>query len=86
MVHGDYRIHLSEEKNNYIVIRQNFPRLMIYVTIKGREYELTKLTLLDNCSASVLGKVLIEFELYLIGEIGHSFFLDDSRINGWHHE
>jgi hypothetical protein len=86
MVHGDYRIHLTEEKNNYVIIRQNFPRLMIYVTIDGNEYELTKLTLMDNCSASLLGKVLMEFELYLSGEIKQSLFIDDTRINGWHHE
>jgi hypothetical protein len=84
MLQSDYRIHLSFEKNDYVVIRQNFPHMMIYVTLIGNEYEITRLTLMDNCSASVLEKVLIQFESYLRGETEHRMIPNESRINGWH--
>ena len=65
----DYKIHLQEEKDKYVIIRQTNPRFMIYVDFKDQQLDITKIILLENCSAHVLGKALIEFESYFMGNL-----------------
>lgn len=70
----DYTIHLSDEKDKYIVVRNTHPRLMIHIDYVDSRVEVSKIVLMENCSPSHLGKVLMEFEMYikdeLIPEIG----------------
>lgn len=72
----DYQIHITGEPNNFIVVRKSHPNFMAYINYKDRVIELTKLNLLENCSPSTLGKILLEMELYLKGEITHKVMFD----------
>lgn len=74
---GIYKIHLSDEKNKFVVIRSNHPHLMIYISYSGNQIEISRILLMENCSPSVLSKVLMEFELYFKGEIFHRIQIDE---------
>lgn len=78
MMEGIYKIHLSEEKNKFVVIRRNHPHLMIYIDHSDNNVEISRILLMENCTPSVLSKVLIEFELYLKGEINHRIQIDEA--------
>lgn len=74
---GIYKIHLADEKNKFVVIRRFHPHLMIYINYSDNQIELSRILLMENCSPSVLSKVLMEFELYFKGEINHRIQIDE---------
>lgn len=65
----DYTIHLSEEKDKYIVVRNTHPHLMIHIEYNDSSMEVSKIILMENCTPSDLGKILIEFENYAKKEL-----------------
>lgn len=74
---GIYKIHLTDEKNKFVVIRRKSPNLMIYINYSENQVEISRILLMENCTPSVLSKVLIEFELYFKGEITHRLKIDE---------
>lgn len=78
MMDGIYKIHLSEEKNKFVVIRRKHPHLMIYIDHTDNSVEISRILLMENCTPSVLSKVLIEFELYFKGAINHRIQIDEA--------
>lgn len=65
----DYTIHLSDEKDQYIVIREPHPQLMIHMQYVDSKVEVSKIVLMENCTPAALGKILMEFEMHVKNEL-----------------
>lgn len=69
MKKADYSIHISDEKDTYIVVRNIRPHLMIHLEQTDTSLEVTRIIMMENCSPSDLGKILIESEIYAKNEL-----------------
>lgn len=64
-----YQIHNDGGSDKYIVIRKKHPDLMAYINHKGKQLEISKVNLLENCEISALAKALSEMERHLKAEL-----------------
>lgn len=60
-----YTIHSSDEKDKYVVVKDTHPYLVIHIEHVDYRVEISRIVLMENCSPSDLGKILLEFEKYI---------------------